>query len=139
MALATFGAILGYALEMEAAAETLYRRAATHTHEPLFEEIAAQASRRSRRIERLRREGVAEMILESIDGLKREEFSISFEAADSPPDSFRQAVQVEATRHRFYLAAAEKLPIREVARDLQRLAQENRENMDRLQERLSGP
>jgi len=81
--------------------------------------------------------GVAEMILEPIVGINRDEFSLPAGSAEAQTDPFEQALLTEDTRQRFYIAAAEKLPIREVARDLLRLATENGMNKDRLEERRS--
>ena len=127
MELGTFGAILGFAMELEEAAVRFYDGAAQGGLESACAERARGARKRLRRLERARRELVSEMILESITGLDSGNY-----AASRPPDPetdeetlLAQARDLEAALARFYRDAAAKMPIREVARLLERLADEH--------------
>jgi rubrerythrin len=111
MDLATFGAILRFAMELEGKAEAFYREAG-------FAEATAAAAKRLRLLEQARREGVAEMILEPITGLDTAAYAAHLEKA-------ADVSRFEGACARFYKDAAAKLPIREVVRLFQRLALEH--------------
>lgn len=111
MDLGTFGAILSFAMDLE--------RRAVAFHGSNGEVAMAQAAeRRLRLLEQARREGVAEMILESIDGLDGTIYA-------SPLKTREDLAQFGSSCARFYGDAAAKIPIREVVRLFQRLATEH--------------
>ncbi|MBN1485146.1 MAG: hypothetical protein JXA37_10515 [Chloroflexia bacterium] len=122
MTLGTFGAILGFALEIEAQAAALYESEAGADSSELFQELARQTRKRQGRLERARREGVQEMILEPIQGLDRADYGLELPAGAGP---LQQALALEERAVRFYRAAASNMPLRGVARLLQRLAEES--------------
>ncbi|MEW6716903.1 MAG: hypothetical protein AB1345_05315 [Chloroflexota bacterium] len=68
MELGTFGAILGWALELEGQAIAFYEKCARGRLEDTFNTLAQGSRRRLKRLEQARRELVAEIILESITG-----------------------------------------------------------------------
>jgi hypothetical protein len=132
MELGTFGAILRFALEWEERAAAFYEQAALGTTAALSQELARGARKRVRRLEQARREGVAEMILESITGLDGETYRVELDAGAPEAGRLEQARALEGQAARFYQDAAAKLPIREVARLFGQLAQENRQRLERL-------
>ncbi len=132
MELGTFGAILRFAIDWEERAAAYYEQAARGPAEALFQELAQGARKRLRRLEQARREGVAEMILESISGLDGDAYRVELDAAAGEAGLARQAAALEETAARFYQDAAAKLPIREVARLFRQLAEENGQRAERL-------
>jgi rubrerythrin len=132
MELNTFGAILGFAIEWEKRAAAFYEAGAQNRLLSLFLELAQGARRRLRRLEQARQEGVAEMILEPIHGLDGEAYRLDFSPETEEAALLQQARRLEETAARFYQDAASRMPIREVARLLQGLAQENVKRRERL-------
>ncbi len=137
MELGTFGAILSFAIELEQQAMRFYKQSAQGDFTDLFAELEKGSRKRVERLERARREGVAEMILEPITGLKSEDFSIELDPNATPQVLLKQAQALEQTCARFYQEASSKLPIREVVRLLQRLANENQQRLEALSKFLS--
>lgn len=127
MELGTFGAILRFAMDLEEQAVGFYEGAARGGLglEETFGELARGSRKRLRRLERARREMVAEMILESITGLDGDAYHVDLDPGTDEAGLVRQAQALEETAARFYRDAAEKMPIREVVRLFQRLAREN--------------
>lgn len=128
MDLATFGAILSFAIDIEEQAAQFYEAAA-----PLHDQFATLASacrKNGKQLERIRRENVAEMILEPITGFESDDYTpdLALPGDASPVDAASQAAQVEMTFERFYEVAAEKLPIKEVSRRLEKLARQHRQS-----------
>lgn len=131
----TFGAILGFAIEWEKRAAAFYEAGARNRLLATFLELAQGAHKRLRRLEQARREGVAEMILEPISGLDGEAYRLELPPETDELALLNQARLLEETAARFYRDAATRMPIREVARLLEGLAQENlrrRESLDHL-------
>ena len=125
MELNTFGALLKFALELEDGAARFYGEAAEAARdEALRGALAARAEstkRNRQRLERVRREQVNEMLLESIEGLRESDYR---PAADPSAlgDLTASAAELESACERFYRDAAERLSIPEVVRSFQRLA-----------------
>ncbi|MHB0877879.1 MAG: hypothetical protein ACYC5O_17715 [Anaerolineae bacterium] len=121
--LGTFGAVVGFAIELEKHAVGFYQG----LEEAGMEGAAAQAAgalsrahkKRQQLLEQMRRENVTEMILEPIHGLHREEWLVA------PVTSAGGAVALERHIAGFCLAAAEKVSIPQVARQFRRLAAES--------------
>ncbi len=132
MELGTFGAILRFAVELEQRGAEFYEAAARGEVETLFRELAQGARKRVARLEQARREGVAEMILESITGLDGGAYAVALDPEADAATLRVQARTLEETAARFYRDAAAKLPIREVARLFQRLAQEHESGSERV-------
>jgi len=127
MELGTFGAILRFGLELEDRAAQFYEQGAQGGLTGLFQELGQGARKRLRRLEQARREGVAEMILESITGLDGETYRVELDSRAPEAGRLEQARILEGQAAHFYQDAAAKLPIREVARLFGQLAQENRQ------------
>ena len=125
MELGTFGAILRFAMDLEEQAVGFYEEATRGGLEETFGELARGSGKRLRRLERARREMVAEMILESITGLDGDAYHVDLDPGSDEAGLVRQAQALEETAARFYRDAAAKMPIREVVRLFQRLAREN--------------
>jgi len=134
MELGTFGALIGFAIELEVSSADFYDRA-KQAHpgglaEETFARLAEQASKNKVLLERTRRENVAEMILEPIAGIRREDY-IADLALTSTADSsgvVSRALDLEDKVQRFYSAAAEKVSLPEVKRIFARLAAKRAEN-----------
>lgn len=133
MELGTFGAILRFAMHTEEQSAAFYEAAGAAI--PAFSELAQGARKRLARLEQARREGVAEMILESITGLDSDNYTVTLDPEAAAASLQEQAQALEESASRFYRDAAAKLPIREVARLFQRLAQEHETAAQQLGER----
>jgi rubrerythrin len=125
MELGTFGAILGFAMDLEKRVAVFYGRAAPGDLGRVFDERVRDVKKRLRRLERARRELVSEMILESITGLDGDDYAVTLDAAADEEALLAQARDLEAASTRFYRDAATKMPIREVARLFERMADEH--------------
>jgi rubrerythrin len=134
MDLATFGAIMSYALEIEERAFEFYTAAARGQLEEVFSDLARASKKRAKRMERTRREGVAEMILEPITGLNGEDYLVGLSSEADEPALLKQALALTESATRFYRDAAAKLPIREVVRTFTRMADESEKHRSRLAE-----
>ena len=132
MELGTFGAILGFAMELEQQAADFYERWAADGLEEVFLELARGSRKRLARLERARREMVTEMILESITGLDGDTYGVNLDSEIDEAGLLRQAWTLEETSARFYRDAADKMPIREVVRLFQRLVRENEQRQAQL-------
>ena len=129
MALGTFGAILGFALALEERAAAFYDAAAQATGDDAYRQLARSARKRMARVERARREGVNEMILEPIEGLDGDSYALGPAVLGAVDDSSAASWEARAARlaaeaARFYRDAGAKLPIRQVVRLFDRLADE---------------
>ena len=123
MELGTFGAILRFAMQMEEQSAAFYEAAGEVV--PSLQELEGAARKRLARLEQARREGVAEMILESITGLDGDAYAVALDPRADAATLQAQSQALEEAAARFYRDAATKLPIREVARLFQRMAQEH--------------
>jgi hypothetical protein len=126
----TFGAVLRFAIEMEETTSHFYTEAAANSQsEPvagLLLELSAGRDRRAQEVARIRRENVAEMILEPVVGMDGAAYSRDLMPAGnvSDADRLRMAALLEGDAERFYLDASNCLSIAEVNRLLKRLARE---------------
>ncbi len=125
MELGTFGAILRFAIQLEELAVAFYEAAARGRLEEPFRMLRQGCGRRLQRLERARREGVAEMILESIRGLDSNDYGVALDPKADEAALQRQAVALEEMMGRFYRDAAAKMPIPEISRLFRQLAEEN--------------
>jgi rubrerythrin len=129
MKLGTFGAILSFALQMEQRTASFYQTVAQDYPGELFTDLARRARKRVTRLERARREGVAEMILEPITGLDGDDYSIVLDPEAVPAE---QALALEEAAARFYRDAANNMPIREIVRLFERMADESDQSCKQL-------
>lgn len=133
VSLATFGAILSHALELERDAAHFYEEIARTSQDSLAAALAAASMKRIERLERLRREGVSEMILEPIHGFEEDDFPPYGRHGPAEQTWRVRAIAIEETRQRFFETAATKVPIREVSRQFGRMAKENADVFNSLQ------
>ena len=125
MELGTFGAIMSFALELEERASRFYEEAAKGRLEETFRQLAQTSRKRLKRLERARRELVSEMILESITGLDGDDYRVDLRSGGDEAGLVCQAEALEDAAVCFYQDAADKMPIREIARLFRQLAREN--------------
>lgn len=136
MELATFGAIMTFALALEKQAAAYFDEAARGDLQELFVDLAKSAHKRAVRVERSRREGITEMILEPITGMNGDDYRLELSSDGDETDLLDQAIGLVETSIRFYQDAAGKIPVKEVARTCQRMAEESEKQkaeLERLQ------
>ena len=131
MQLGTFGAILTHAIELEEQAVSFYESVPEQVQGP-FGELAQDSRKRLTRLERARREGVTEMILEPITGLDSEAYQLDLGPDSACAEPLQQARAQEELLSRFYQDAADKLPIREVEPLFRRLARASERRREKL-------
>jgi hypothetical protein len=134
MNLGTFGAVVSYGIELEKQALEFYNQISEQSGMPVYSKLASQGRKRVKRLERTRRELVAEMILESISGLDSDNYVVDFEQFSIPVTSKEKAITMEKTLLMFYTDAAEKIPIREAARVFSRMASQSEQNLEELRQ-----
>ena len=139
MELGTFGAVIKFALELEAMAAAFYETASAITStEQLkipFEGHIQKRLMRMETLKRLRRENTTEMILEPIHGLQDEEYRVKSECPEGCPDEelLKLALELEERNQRFYEDAAKKIEfLIEPADIFERFAEENGDNATSL-------
>ena len=141
MELSTFGGILNFALELERRTLEFYRQAVTTAiAQPELQEqlrrLLADSERALRRLERVRRENINEMLLERISGLKEDDYQLPFEPSFSAQSEIlASARRLEELAHRFYRDAAARINLPDVARVFTRLAADKAEHLALLAER----
>src|SRR5215475_13765454 len=90
----TFGSILTFAIELEAALRDYYQAAGVSAR-------AAEADKRRSNLERVRRENVTEIKLEPIEGLHEDDYTLNLNDTSAAGQK-----AVEATAARFYTDVA---------------------------------
>ena len=140
MELGTFGAVLKYALDLEARASTFYDEASFVTGnqdlKALYEALLIGGQKRVGTLLRVRRENITEMILEPISGLQSDNFSPRVILPSEKTDDIvrKMAEDMETVIAAFYRTAANKIEFLAEAADIfERLAEDNDENIQRLQ------
>jgi len=137
--LTTFGSVMRFALELEAATAAFYEAAAKEL-EPdgpstLARELAAQHASRQKLLERTRQQKLNEVVLEPISGLDGKKYV--FDAAPAPRDRvLPRAVALETIAAQFFVDSGEvaKALLTEASRTFRKLAEENSRNSRRLKE-----
>jgi len=138
MALTTFGAIMGFAAEMAAQAEEIYKALAGMAKAPALKEFLEALSKEEAKNRALmikaRRENVTEMILEPVTGLNREDYEVDVKPSGSMEDGgvLNAALILEERGKAFFENAASKVPIPEVARTFRKAARKKEENLIKL-------
>jgi len=128
--LTTFGAVLGFAINMESRVEKFYEDAAQNPNcsetRVYFASLAEQAKRHRMILERTRRENVAEMILEPITGLKTGDYLTDVKPSKRLDylDVIRLGLELQRKAERFYLDSSGRISLVEAARIFRRLAKE---------------
>ena len=120
--LGTFGAVVGFALDLERRAAEFYQSLiegdGAGSASEILQALARAHKKRQQLMEQMRRENVTEMILEPIHGLEREEWEIALGAGAD------EAAGLERHIADYCLAASRKVSIPQVARQFGRLAAE---------------
>jgi len=133
MELATFGAVLSFAISFEQELEAFLRKLQASASGELSGRLAQAieaAQKREKLLERVRRENIAEMILEPISGFRSEDYTLGDVPGVSAETLTGALRKAEQTAVSFYALGAQKLSIPEVKRIFERLAREH--------ERLAG-
>lgn len=129
MELTSFGSIMQFAIGLEEAMRSALDQAAGSGRlAPLRDAIGAlreQNAGRLKLLERTRREGICEMVLHPIDGLKANDYAFSApRGGEMTAEEFRSFLEGAGGRiAAFYGDAAEKLPADDAKRVFQKLAQ----------------
>ena len=115
MSLNTFGAILAFAIDLEARLRDYYQAAGNAGR-------AAEADKRRQNFERVRRENITEIKLEPIEGLHEADYALNL-----TDNSEMGQTAVEEIAAQFYTDVAPKINVREAQRALERAAKQHRE------------
>ncbi len=140
MVLATLGAVLNFALQLEERTSSWYATLLEHSNDENVQEISERLRKLSNGriivLKRLRSENVTEMILEPIYGLDSANYTIPENQIDdiSNPLFKVTAEGIELCLKSFYKAAAKKIDfLSEVAYAFEDLADEVSENIESIQ------
>ncbi|MEO8612803.1 MAG: hypothetical protein ABI690_33220 [Chloroflexota bacterium] len=111
--LSTFGAIMTYAIELEARLHDYYQAAGNPDR-------AREADKRRSKLERVRRESVLEITLEPIDGLSEDNYVLKLDDTSAGGQSATEKVAAQ-----FYADVAPKINVREAQRALEKVGKEH--------------
>ncbi len=129
MELGTFGAVFQAAIALET--RLMERYEAQSARQDVYRALAKGGKKRIRRLERVRRETVTEMILEPLHDLHMPDDLAGLDA--SAPLSPAEAQRIEQRAAAFYEEAAEKIGLAEAARALRRLGKESAKRAAQLE------
>jgi rubrerythrin len=138
MALSTFGAIMGFSVEMVQQTEAFYKTMVQKAKDPMLKEAFQVLLEEERKnyslMEKTRRENVTEMILEPIAGLHRGDYEIEMKAMDQTKDVdlLKMALILEERGRRFFSEVSDKLPLPEVGRIFRKMAQKKERSLVKL-------
>ena len=139
MPLQNFGSILNFAEELESQDQQFYELAAGNpaceAHRELFAQLAAEAAKNVKTVQRIRRENVTEMILEPVRDFTRAPFCEACEGAavEAEAQVLATAQRLERRAERYYTEAAEKIKaLTEVARALKTLGKIRKRRLAKL-------
>ena len=139
MELTTFGAVVKFALDIEAEVSSFYESAIGVATDPdlgkLLESLFHRGQKRIKTLLRVRRENVTEMILEPIAGLDSEVHKPVIIIPEGADDGVvrETAAVLETKLHEFYMHAAAKIDfLSEAAYAFELLADANSEAAQRL-------
>ncbi|MDX1992240.1 MAG: hypothetical protein SF029_07615 [bacterium] len=110
----TFGAVLSFAIQLEADIQRYYQQAGR-------DDRAKDAEKRKGKLEKARREHVLEITLEPIEGLEEADYLPNF--SDVSAEGQQHVAQSAAA---FYAAAAPKINVQQARRVLEKCGQEHR-------------
>ncbi len=122
MALNQYGAVMTFAIELEAKLAEFYEQAAAAApnHADELHSRAKASKSRSQKIEQSRRENVTEITLEPIDDLDEADYGLDL--SQYTPSNINA---VEAVVQKFYIEASPKINVREARRVLERCLKEH--------------
>ena len=115
MDLTTFGAVVKFALDIEAEVSSFYESAIGVTTGPdlgkLFETLSHRGQKRINTLLRIRRENITEMILEPIAGLDSDTYNLDTAIPEGAKDGVvcEVATAIESKLNEFYTHAAIKI------------------------------
>ncbi len=139
MELGTFGAIIKYALDIETEVASFYETASNITKDAeivtIFADLVARGQKRTKTLERVRRENVTEMILEPIVGFDSDSYKFVTEVSKGANDDNLRtlATNIETMLQKFYTTAAAKTDfLIEAAYAFELLAEKNEETIKRF-------
>ncbi len=139
MPLQNFGSILNFAEELESQDHQFYEAAAGNpacaAHQALLAQLAAEAAKNAKTVQRIRRENVTEMILEPVRDFARAAFCEACEgaAAGGAAEVLATAKRLEARAERYYAEAADKIKaLTEVSRALKTLGKNRKARAAKL-------
>jgi rubrerythrin len=139
MPLQNFGSILNFAEELETLDRQFYEAAAGNpaceAYRQPFTELAAEAARNVKTVQRIRRENVTEMILEPITDFTRAPFCEACEGAAtaSAAEVLGIARRLEDRAERYYAEASVKIKaLTEVSRALKTLGKNRKARAAKL-------
>ncbi len=139
MEITTFGAVVKFALDLEAKASSFYESASGVATDPglgkLLESLFHRGQKRIKTLLRVRRENVTEMILEPIAGLDSEVHNLVSAIPEGADDRIvrETAAALETKIHEFYMLAAAKIDfLSEAAYALELLGDANDEAAQNL-------
>jgi rubrerythrin len=136
MELNTFGAVLRFALELESRLATFYGDAAQTTGDApargVLVELAEAGEQNARKLERVRRQQVNEMLLEPIHDVDSAQYEPDLAPHAGEEAALDAARRAEGTAERFYHDMARLLSIPEVARSFSRMAEAHARNRQKL-------
>jgi len=134
MELNSFGAVMGFAIEVEKKLCEYYQTASDTLKEEVFINLAKEQSKAITAMERTRRENVAEMILVAIQGIREEDFTMDITVPPSAQEAKQKAIALETIAIQFFQLASEKIGVDDVERFFKKLA---RKRQVRMEEELS--
>jgi hypothetical protein len=138
MSLTTFGAIMGFAVEIIgqtiAACEALIERTNHPALKEMLQGLAGEEEKNRSLMEKARREHVTEMILEPITGLHEGEYEIGLKDLGQKHDAdlMRVALMLLEREKKFFQDASIKIPLPEVARIFKKISQKKEETLEKL-------
>ena len=138
MTLSTFGAIMGFSVEMVQQTETFYKTMLQKAKDPVLREalqvLLEEEGKNYSLVEKTRRENVTEMILEPIAGLHRADHEIEMKGMDQTMDAdlLKTALVLEERERRFFSEVSEKVPLPEVGRIFRKMAQKKERSLAKL-------
>lgn len=141
MPLKGFGVILTFAETIETENKDFYLKGKSRLpegeHKDFLDELIKEKEKQIKQVQRVRRENVAEMILEPVEGFTRDPFLIDvdkLEAAD-PGTVMEAARKLEERNRSYYKEAAKKMKaLPEVASALQQLEKKQKKLLARIDE-----
>jgi len=139
MSLSTFGAIMGFAAEMVEQTEGVYKamveKVKNTALKDTLQSLLSEAQKNYSLMEQTRRENVTEMILEPIEGFKKEDYKFGISPVDSMDDTdlLKSALFLEEKAKKFFQDASVKIPLPEVSRIFRKIAQRKEKNIEHLQ------
>ncbi len=128
MSLATLGAVLKFALDMETRAKDFYEKNANIES---FKSILSQYEKRIKRLKKIRRENTTEMILEPIVNFNSESYNFTLLIEEETDENTTEEVGkiIEETLEKFYSKSVSKVSfLSEVSHKFKEIALEHKNN-----------